>query len=104
MADKETKIPGLLIGNIEKHQAGTTVEVVNQPFECPTLLVEGINGIAISAHLVKVHFIEQFPSEGRIQGRNVITLAIPKAEAVKIFKLLGTLVDQIEEIPPEDFE
>ena len=75
--------------------AGTTVQMENGPLDCPTLYADGVNGIALTENIVKIHFIEQVPVDHILKGRHTFTMVIPKAEFSRIVEVLNGVAGQI---------
>lgn len=81
-----------------KVPSGTTVEMISQPHDAPTMFIEGINGLSITPNVTKIHCIEQFAIDQKMLGRHVVTLVIPNDQLVKISKLLSDVVEKFPNI------
>lgn len=94
--EKETgiRVAGMMAETAEI-PGGAAVEVINHPKDCPTILVEGMRGVALTENLVKIYFIEQLPIEGSVVGRHVLNMTIPVAEFSKLFEVFKLVNDQI---------
>lgn len=74
---------------------GAEVVVVTSPKDAQTILVEGIKGVLMTAHLTKISFFEQFGTNddsAGIEGKHVVNLAIPNDQLLPIIELLQRIV------------
>lgn len=87
------------LGDTNRVAAGTVPKTINAIQDAPTILVEGVNGVAITSHLTKIHFTEHLVVEGELLSRFVVSLAIPTDQFAAIVSLLNSVVEQ--NIPPQ---
>ena len=74
---------------------GTTPEMVNGPQDCPTIYVDGLQGVIYSSHITKIMLVEHIPIDGKVLGRHVATLAIANDQAEKIIDALHGALAQM---------
>ena len=81
--------------------AGTEVVIERPPGGAPTLLIDGLAGLAMSANMIKVDLYEQVietREDGKATGRHVVTLALPVESFLKITAALQNIV--VEHLAP----
>ncbi|MEP7222427.1 MAG: hypothetical protein ABI673_07135 [Novosphingobium sp.] len=72
--------------------SGVVPEMVNGPQNCPTILVDGVNGITRSAYLTKIMLVEHIPNQDIVTGRFVATLVMQNDQFEKIVEMLNRAV------------
>jgi hypothetical protein len=87
VAEEQDDFTGLL------EKGSVLPEAVNQPLDCPTIIVEGILGVAIGSNVTKVNFVEHIPYVDKLLARHVVNLAIPNDQFVKIVKGLQKVLE-----------
>jgi hypothetical protein len=84
---------------VKEITAGTVPQMINRPSDCPTIYVDGLQGVSISAHVTKFGLIEHIPGPDQFLGRFVATIAIPNDQFQKVVTALRSIVEQVT--PPE---
>lgn len=77
--------------------AGTEVVIERPVGGAPTMLIDGLSGVSLSTHMIKVDLFEQITlprDDGKATGRHVITLAIPTDSFLKIMEALQKVVEK----------
>lgn len=62
----------------------TTPQFKDSPWNSPTICVDGLAGMAVSPHQVKVMLAEHFPTAAGLAARHVGTLVLPVDQFLKV--------------------
>lgn len=84
--------------------AGTEVIIERSIGGAPTMFVDGLAGISLSNHIVKIDLFEQMTiprDDGKASGRHTITLAMPSDSFLKIMEALQKVVEEHFAAKPE---
>ena len=77
--------------------AGTEVVIDRPAGGAPTILIDGLGGVALSNNLIKIDLYEQLilaREDGKASGRHVVTLAMPVESFLKVTSALQDVVNQ----------
>lgn len=73
-------------------------KIVNKPTDCPTILVDGFTGVAVTGGVVRLNLLEDKYDtlENMVVRRYAITLAIPLQHFEPIVKELVGIIDDMK--------
>ena len=86
---------GVEIGQPETINEGAPLIMLDGAKDCPSIFVDGLNGVSMTAHVTKIYFVEQVPSEGKMYARHAVNLTIPNDQLLKIVDVLQQVVQSI---------
>jgi hypothetical protein len=78
---------------------GTVVfvpEAINKPWDCETIAVDGIIGMAYSPSSTRIQLVEHFPHDGKILAKHVTNLVIQNDQFLKLAEAIADVAAQIK--------
>jgi hypothetical protein len=75
--------------------AGFVPEPINNPWDCPTIVVDGVLGVAISPHQVRISLVEHLPGPEKLVSKYVAHVLMPVDQFEKFRAALNAISDQI---------
>lgn len=71
-------------------------EAINKPWDCDTIAVDGIIGMAYSSNSTRIHLVEHFPHDGKILAKHVTNLVIQNDQFLKFADAIAEVAAQIK--------
>lgn len=79
-------------------------DFVGNPWDCPTISIDGLAGMALSPHQTKITLAEHYPIQGRLVGKHVATLVIANDQFLKVADAFADVAKRMRQELGEDKE
>jgi len=81
--------------------ANNTPQFEGNVWDAPTISVDGLAGLAISPHQIKISFAEHYPTQEKLVGKYVANLVMPKDQFLKVVEALAEIAEKIKTTEPQ---
>ena len=74
---------------------GTVPSAINNPWECQTVVIDGVLGIAFNSNLTRIQLVEHFPTEGKTVAKHVANIVIQNDQFLKFSDAIAGIAEQM---------